>query len=64
MPNFFLFFALGFCFGAPLPPSPVVAFFLAAAVTSSCKDLKKKSLDLLVWQSIEQSVVTAASKGF
>jgi hypothetical protein len=26
--------------------------------------LKKKSLDLLVWQSIQQSVVTAASEGF
>jgi hypothetical protein len=43
----------------------VVASFLTAAVTSSCKDLKKKkSLDLLVWQPIEQSVVTAASEGF
>jgi hypothetical protein len=63
IPNFFLFLLWGF-FLAPLPPSPVVASFLAAAVTSSCKDLKKKSLDLLVWQSIEQSVVTAASKGF
>jgi hypothetical protein len=42
----------------------VASFLAAAAVTSSCKDLKKKSLDLLVWQSIEQSVVTAASEGF
>jgi hypothetical protein len=60
IPNFFLFLL----WVSPAPPSPVVASFLAAAVTSSCKDLKKKSLDLLVWQSIEQSVVTTASEGF
>ncbi len=63
-PQLFPVFALGVFFWRPPPPAPVVASFLAAAVTSSCKDLKKKSLDLLVWQSIQQSVVTAASEGF